>query len=121
MGKTAIPRLLLPHIVRDVVVPGKPGTYVLGNDKNGFVPGYIGRSETCLQTRLATHNKLYEFDYFLFRYAENTVDAFFQECEFWHACQELVMSNRIHPAAPHGSCLECPFCHFARNVGLMLA
>ncbi|MDA2627280.1 hypothetical protein PDQ36_29445 [Bacillus cereus] len=117
----AIPTKFTPNIVRNVVEPDKPGVYALGNDRNGFKVGYVGRSDACLQSRLANHNYLYHFDYFIFKYAENVKDAFYFECHFWHASQDKQITNLIHPASPKNSRLKCPYCSFANGISKLFA
>ncbi|WP_170130972.1 hypothetical protein [Deinococcus yavapaiensis] len=117
-----MPHVLLPQVVRRVVEPGRSGVYVLGRDERGFKPGYVGRSDTDLQRRLATHNHRDEFEYFIFRYAGSPEEAFRLECELWHAHEETAsgMLNRIHPDAPSGSGLECPYCAFGKDLAALL-
>ena len=124
MPTLAIPHLFSPGVVRRVVTPGRAGAYALGYDNGGFVVGYVGRSDHSVCDRLATHERLGEFDYFIVRYARGPVAAFALECEYWHACRQsgLALANVIHPAAPRGSGAACPYCHFATHVqGLLTA
>lgn len=58
------PVIFLPGVVRAIVDAGRPGTYVLGTGSD-FEAGYVGRSDTCVRSRLASHNHLYRFDYFI--------------------------------------------------------
>ena len=105
--------VFLPERVKAVIEPGRPGAYALRvNDPMEI--GYVGRSDTCLQTRLSTHNHLYKFDYVIFRYAESPAQAFLFECEAFHALEQTTpgMSNKYHPAAPDGTGLICPYCDF---------
>jgi hypothetical protein len=108
------PRLLVPRVVREAVAPGQPGAYALGNDRGGFQVGYIGRSDYCLRTRLLTHNYLYEFEYFVLRYAAGVLAAFQVECELYHVYRQAgaPLANRVHPAAPSFR-VACPYCDFA--------
>jgi len=117
-----VPHVLLPRVVRRVVEPQRSGVYVLGQDNGGFMAGYVGRSDTDLQRRLMTHNHRDEFEYFIFRYAGSPKEAFHLECELWHAHEETasVMLNRIHPDAPSGSGLECPYCAFGKGIAALL-
>lgn len=112
----AIPRKFTPVVIKDVVKPNEPGVYALGHDDNGFKIGYVGRSDQCLQSRLATHNHLYQFDYFIFKYASSIYEAYYYECQFWHACNDTEIANIIHPASPSNSALSCPYCNFAKNM-----
>ena len=110
--------LFLPKYINKVLLEGKPGVYVLGDDDGGFVPKYVGRSDTSLKNRLLTHNHLYEHSYFIYRYVDNDKEAFYTEAKWWHDCLNngLVLDNRIHPDAPNGTYLECPYCAFAREA-----
>lgn len=117
MSSLMLPHLFVPSIVREVVAPGYPGAYALGDDRGGFIAGYIGRSDTCLQTRLLKHNHRYEFEYFIFRYATSVKEAYHLECQFWHTSAEQGhLLNHRHPAVPVNSQLCCPYCHFAHHV-----
>lgn len=116
-----VPRLLLPEVVKQVVVPACPGAYALGHaGPDGFLVGYVGRSDTCLRSRLLSHNYLWHFEYFLFRYAANSEAAFHLECEFWHAYRKQ-LCNVIHPAVPTGSNASCRYCGFAEAVNRYFA
>lgn len=123
MPQTMLPRLFVPSVIRWVVAPGYPGVYILGNDLDGFIPGYVGRSDSCLQKRLLTHNYGGEFEYFVFRYARSVKEAYHLECQFWHvySLKQVDLLNFRHPAAPPQSQLVCPYCHFAQHVTKLLA
>jgi hypothetical protein len=111
-----VPYSFEPSVVKQVVIAGRPGAYALGHARNGaFGVGYVGRSDTCLRTRLVAHNYLWQFDYFLFRYAADPEAAFYLECEFWHA-YGTHLCNVIHPATPGGSSVQCQYCGFAETV-----
>ena len=118
MSTLAVPYRFLPSVVRDQVQPGRPGAYILGNDEAGFTGKYVGRSDTSLLNRLVGHNHLLEFEYFIYCYAADKREAFRQECEFYHVLQNQgdPLTNRIHPAAPKGSGLRCPYCEFGEQV-----
>ena len=117
------PYRFMPGVVREVVEPGRPGSYLLGYDDGGFRAGYAGRSDACLRNRLATHNHLYDYDYFIFRYARDEMEAYRQECESWHLLEAEGgdVANRIHPAAPAGSGACCPYCEFGQHMDYLLA
>lgn len=111
-----LPRRFTPEVVRLVVVPRRPGAYALGHNGEGrFEVGYIGRSDTCLQRRLASHNHMWRFEYFIFWHADNEYQAYALECEFWHSFKDQV-GNLIHPASPAGSRLVCNYCRFASSI-----
>lgn len=117
MAALFIPYRFTPSVVRQVVEPNRTGSYILGFDKNGFVGEYVGRSDSCLYSRLSKHNHLLKFDYFIFKYASNIVEAFFQECELYHTflTAKLNLQNMVHPASPAGSNLNCPYCQFRNS------
>lgn len=117
-----IPLLFLPQYINRVV-DDKPGVYVLGDDENGFEPKYVGRSDTSLKNRLITHNHLYNHSYFIFKYVDDEKEAFFTEAKWWHDCKDngMDLDNKIHPDAPNGSLLECPYCAFARDAQEVLS
>ena len=122
MSSYALPHLFLPSVIHQVVAPGHSGAYVLGDDRGGFIAGYIGRSDTCLQTRLLKHNHRYEFEYFIFRYATSAKEAYYLECQFWHSSLEQEdLLNCRHPGVPLRSHLFCPYCHFANHVTKLFA
>ena len=111
--------LFLPEVIRTVVSGKHAGVYALGDVENGeFVIKYVGRSDSCLQTRLLSHNYLYKFSYFFFEYAKNPVDAFHKESKWWHACVDfdIPIINKIHPDSPANAGLVCPYCQFAQSV-----
>jgi hypothetical protein len=118
----AIPRNFTPDIVKRVVSqPNRIGVYILDNNVNGFKVGYVGRSDICLQSRLISHNHLYNFDYFIYRYTLNIKDAFLQECQYWHASHDVHLVNIMHPASPKHSGLKCPYCKFANEITKVFA
>jgi hypothetical protein len=118
----AVPVRLTHSAVRETVQSASPGAYVLGNGSGAgartFEPGYVGRSDVCVQTRLASHVQAGVFDYFIVQYAVDRREAFFLECEYWHAGVHGAarLANQIHPASPAGTALACPYCDFARGV-----
>lgn len=113
---TYTPILYLPQIVCALLDENRPGAYVLGSEQD-FKIGYVGRSDTCVRRRLAFHNHLYKFDYFIYRYAKNAEEAYMFECEAYHALERRSgMLNKYHPAAPRGTSLFCPYCSFAEDV-----
>ncbi len=111
------PVLFLPEVVRTVVEANRPGAYVLGSGPR-FEVGYTGRSDVCIRRRLSAHNHLYRFDYFIFRYADDSEEAFQLEAEAWHALHQrgATILNKYHPALPAGSGLKCPYCDFAERA-----
>jgi hypothetical protein len=107
-----------PAFVRHVICPGCVGAYALGHIEGGFVPGYVGRSDRCLRERLARHEQLGAFDYFIVRLVQDVAGAFEAECALWHTCTQEghQLENRAHPARPRGTQLVCPYCDFAERA-----
>lgn len=111
--------LFLPEVIRVVVGKGKAGAYALGDVVDGkFYVGYVGRSDTCLRTRLLSHNYLYDFSYFCFQCAKTPSEAFAQEAGLWHACVDygIPIRNRIHPDSPVNAHMKCPYCQSAKII-----
>lgn len=111
--------LFSPETIRRVVSPDKCGVYALGDMEDGeFQVKYVGRSDSCLRTRLLTHNHMYEFTYFYFLYMDSPAAAYRFESRWWHACVDfgVPVINKIHPDSPSNAFLTCPYCRFAQNV-----
>lgn len=124
MGSLVTAYAFAPGVVRRLLLDGCPGAYALGHlDGLAFVPGYVGRSDASVRQRLATHERLGEFDYVTVRYAADAEAAFAIECELWHGCRDagLPLVNLIHPASPRAAALVCPYCDFARQVRRLLS
>lgn len=80
---------------------GCPGAYALGHQQHGrFSFDNVGRSDSCVRSRLLTHNHLWQFEYFIFKLARDEKAAYELECELWHMFSGQPR-NMIHPAAPH--------------------
>ena len=119
----ATPVLFYPKLIRKMIKKDEPGVYVLGNEQNGeFVPRYVGRSDYSLRKRLLTHNHLYEYDYVVFRTVSCSKEAFYTESKWWHDCNNngYEIDNKIHPDAPSGTYIECPYCSFAKEMNNLL-
>jgi len=116
-----MPILFVPHIVRVMVDEGRPGAYVLGSGSD-FKVGYARRSDSCRCNRLALHNRLYRFEYFIYRYAKTPDEDFLIECEAYHALKQsgVQIVNKYHPAMPAHSGLACPYCAFSNNLRRVL-
>lgn len=105
---------LTPPTVRALVPSGTPGTYLL---LRGDVPLYVGRSDTCLQSRLVNHNHLSAATHVLWEPAREAWTAFCLEAWWWHRHKNTLI-NKIHPARPIGRG-PCPFCDDQINPGLV--
>lgn len=107
--------------VRDVVPAGQPGFYRLGHViNNKFHTVYVGRSDSCLRTRLCKHPKIEWYDHFRARTVATVEQAFELECLHYHLEGDNV-SNRIHPAQPDDSNVSCPYCQFERSIAELKA
>jgi hypothetical protein len=116
----ARPLLYTPEMVAQTVPAGKPGAYMLGFPEYGvlgFRTVYIGRSDTCLRTRLAKHEKLPSASHFRAIVCETVRQAFHMECYLWHATEgHAAILNLVHPASPRLTQISCPYCETADQV-----
>lgn len=84
------------------------GVYVLGYAKEGsFYPQYVGRSDTCLKTRVKQHAAKAKYKRFKFRYYSTIRGAFEKECTVWHDFDYL-QRNQQHPDRPDDTTYPCP-------------
>ena len=100
----------IPAVVRALIPPGVIGCYVL---TVGDCPVYVGRSDVCLQQRLAQHGLLGFATHFLWQPCRSPVSAFHLESASYHHLQQttgLELLNAIHPDSPSGADSHCPFC-----------
>ena len=104
----------LPLDVRNLaVVPvGGFGVYSLGRRTgNLFAPGYFGRSDTCLKTRIGKHVRAGGHPHFCFRPLASLWEAYSHECKLVHAFWDAFpLTNKNHPAKPVGMSWTCPVC-----------
>lgn len=113
------PFRMTPDVIRNEVIKGVPGAYILGDMEDGeFKFKYVGRSDSCLQTRLLTHDYLYEYSYFVFAYTADAKKAFELESKWWHDCHNnnITLRNQIHPDSPSNQLLCCPYCQFSYSL-----
>jgi hypothetical protein len=97
------------------LVPGRvPGTYLL---LAGSKPIYVGRSDTCLRTRLARHNHLSKASHVLWEPASTSATAFALEAFWFHKHSDSLL-NKVHPASPRGQRMKCPFCSCSTEQAL---
>jgi len=125
MAELYTPYRFTPNVVRQEVESDTAGSYVLGVDAGdgNFAPRYVGRSDHGVQGRLAKHDYLYKYEYFVYRTASGAEQAFQQECELWHGYRQrgYELDNKVHPAVPPGCALKCPFCDFADHMSALRA
>jgi len=99
-----------PETVRALVPDDVAGVYLLLFEGEGI---YVGRSDTCLRTRLAYHPYLRYASYFTYEICRNSHRAFYLEAYWFHRLQRDKFQrflNCIHPAKPQGFSQRCPFC-----------
>ena len=93
------------------------GAYVLGKlVESTFVPTYVGRSDSCLRTRLSKHELLGDprATHVVWRETGSPRAAYNYECTLYHThAEDHSLINEIHPAAPKESGLICPVCSYA--------
>lgn len=103
-----------PAWIRALVPASLSGAYILLRDK---APCYVGRSDRCLQSRLCSHEKLFEASHVLWEPCQDELHAFFLE-SFWydHMKHLPTLRNKIHPAHPDGEDVSCPFCSIDKRA-----
>lgn len=100
--------MAVPSVVRALVPEGRAGVYMLLRDGMTF---YVGRSDTCLRTRLAAHPLLHLATHVTWEPCESPLKAYRLESAWFHALQLTAeLTNRNHPAHPSGEPNDCPFC-----------
>lgn len=96
--------------IDEEVTRTSPGNYALGrkNDKSTFLVGYVGRSDSDVNTRLKSWVGKTRRSLFKFSYATSAKAAFKKECENYHDFNPP--GNDSHPDRPTGTDWECPRC-----------
>ena len=96
-----------PHaisLVSSIVPTQSPGVYVLS--RNGRTAHYVGRSDTCLATRLASSARAEKYTHFWYGFTSSPMQAYHAECELYHSYSPV--DNANHPAVPIGTQWRCP-------------
>ena len=94
--------------VRAFVPAATAGVYMLLRDARPF---YVGRSDSCVQRRLAGHALLELASHVTWEPCADPVQAFRMESAWFHELRpRQTLLNRNHPARPAGLVNECPFC-----------
>ena len=103
------------------VAKNRIGNYAYGylNEQGTFIVKYVGRSDTDLHERIMhgiqefKNNPRLKYERFKFSYATSKEEAYLKECKNFHdfGGQKGYLNNKIHPDAPEGIILECPFCN----------
>jgi hypothetical protein len=100
--------LAKPSTMRALIPESVVGTYLL---LNGSQPVYVGRSDTCLRTRLSKHPLLDVASHVVWEPFQTPRQAYLTECAWYHELIDRgVAINQIHPAVPAYSLYVCPFC-----------
>lgn len=96
--------------IKSNVSSNKIGNYALGYEKEGgFVPKYIGRSDSDVQGELLNYvDEKNNHKKFMFMYASTKEEAYNQECKNFHDFKKQ-LENENHPDSPNGMNLKCPF------------
>lgn len=104
------PYLLNEEEINKHIEKGRIGNYAYGHkdEQNTFIVKYVGRSDSCLNTRI--RHGMGQYEYFKFSYAESAKEAFEKECINYHEFGgKEKLDNEIHPARPEGLDDDCPF------------
>jgi len=100
--------LATPSVLRTMVPAGHPGVYML---LQMDIPFYVGRSDSCLQTRLVGHPLLALATHVAWEPCTNPLEAYRLESAWFHTLGVTgLLINQIHPARPAGEKNSCPFC-----------
>lgn len=103
----------LPSIVRAFIPKNTIGVYALFAKSK---PIYIGRSDTSLQQRLASHPLVGTASHFMWQTCKTVEQAFYFESAWYHVlCGNHNIINVIHPATPANSQKKLPFLHEKRQ------
>jgi hypothetical protein len=103
-------------VLRAVIPPAALGTYLLLVEDE---PIYVGRSDTCVRTRLCMHGLGQVATHFVWEPAREAWQGFCLEAAWWHRRADWPMLlNAIHPAIPLGDERTCPFCDKRDEKGL---
>ena len=95
-------------LLRAAISPDTVGTYLL---LRNTAPVYIGRSDTCLLSRLLGHPLRDCTTHVVWERTDSQQMAFSIEAYWFHRYRDLgALLNRIHPTVPSRSVMACPFC-----------
>lgn len=81
------------------------GAYVLISHGQ---PIYVGRSDSCLRTRLLNHEHRSKGSHVIWEIKKSSLEAYHQEC-FWYQALKQKLINQIAPALPSGIHSISPF------------
>lgn len=94
-------------VVRATIPAGIAGVYFF---LRGGRPFYVGRSDSCLRTRISNHERLAEAGHVTWDPCQSARTAFLLESAWYHRLGHGALQNRVHPARPCGDDSNCPFC-----------
>jgi hypothetical protein len=105
-GRVALPASA--NWIRPFMPPGVAGAYLL---LKGDQPLYVGRSDTCLRTRLLGHEHLGAASHLVWARCDTARQAYHLESYWYDRLQAHGgLLNRVHPARPAETDEVCPFC-----------
>lgn len=107
-----------PDLLRAVIPPGHAGTYLLLQHNAAM---YVGRSDTCVLTRLCRHELLSKATHVTWEPSNSPERAYRLEAAWFHQFRGPHLLNQLHPARPTGYELSCPFCGAGDTVALARA
>jgi hypothetical protein len=111
MKTNKLSRSIIDHKVSSNTI----GVYWLGKKKKGsFDIRYVGRSDSCVKTRLMQHIETDKFTHFSFKSTKTIYEAFRLECMEWHLRADHTY-NKIHPDSPRHLPYVCPYCMAPAN------
>lgn len=97
-----------PDVLRALIPVEHSGVYML---LHGPAPFYVGRSDSCIQTRLANHPLLRIATHVAWEPCADPLHAYHLESAWFHTLRASThLANQIHPARPAGERKNCPFC-----------
>lgn len=113
---TAAARFAIPAApawIRPFVPEGVVGAYML---LKGDAPLYVGRSDSCLRSRLVGHELLPRASHLVWQACRSPRHAFHLEA-FWYDRLKTggQLLNRVHPAKPSLSDEPCPYCELSQG------
>jgi hypothetical protein len=106
-------------VIASLITRGVRGVYLL---LNGDRPIYVGRSDRCLRLRLMRHGLLPRATHLTWFPCNSAVDAYRFEAGLFHSLlHQPGVVNQIHPVAPAGVPIRCPFCAASTRSALLRA
>lgn len=97
-----------PAWIRSMIPDGVLAAYLLLKDCRPF---YVGRSGSCLASRLVRHELLGQASHLLWEVCRDPLRAFHCEAFLYDSSRGLPgFLNRVHPARPAGYQGDRPFC-----------